>query len=117
MIPTQRADSVSSSSTLNISISSSTGLALHCGIGSARIANSKERAMLKIPSGPAQPARGAVLGSQLEFSPGGGNMPTRYPQEAVLRDGRRLLVRPFTENDVDSLYEFFLHLPQEVRRF
>ena len=44
-------------------------------------------------------------------------MPTRYPQEAVLRDGRRLLVRPFTENDVDSLYEFFLHLPQEVRRF
>ena len=44
-------------------------------------------------------------------------MPTRYPQEAVLRDGRRLLVRPFTENDVDSLYEFFLHLPPEVRRF
>jgi GNAT superfamily N-acetyltransferase len=44
-------------------------------------------------------------------------MPIRYPQEAVLRDGRRLLVRPFTENDVDALYEFFLHLPAEVRRF
>ena len=44
-------------------------------------------------------------------------MPNRYPQEAVLRDGRRLLVRPFTENDVDALYEFFLRLPAEVRRF
>jgi GNAT superfamily N-acetyltransferase len=44
-------------------------------------------------------------------------MPIRYPQEAVLRDGRRLLVRPFTESDADALYEFFLHLPAEVRRF
>jgi GNAT superfamily N-acetyltransferase len=44
-------------------------------------------------------------------------MPIRYPQEAVLRDGRRLLVRPFTENDVDALYDFFLRLPAEVRRF
>jgi GNAT superfamily N-acetyltransferase len=44
-------------------------------------------------------------------------MPIRYPQEAVLRDGRRLLVRPFTEGDVDALYEFFSHLPEEVRRF
>jgi GNAT superfamily N-acetyltransferase len=44
-------------------------------------------------------------------------MPIRYPQEAVLRDGRRLLVRPFTEQDVDGLYDFFLRLPQEVRRF
>jgi GNAT superfamily N-acetyltransferase len=44
-------------------------------------------------------------------------MPTHYPQEGVLRDGRRLLIRPFTENDVDPLYEFFLRLPQEVRRF
>lgn len=41
----------------------------------------------------------------------------RYPQEVVLRDGRRLLVRPFTENDVDPLYEFFMHLPDEIRRF
>jgi GNAT superfamily N-acetyltransferase len=41
----------------------------------------------------------------------------RYPQEVVLRDGRRLLVRPFTENDVDPLYEFFMRLPDEVRRF
>jgi len=44
-------------------------------------------------------------------------MPIRYPQEAVLRDGRRLLVRPFTENDVDTLFDFFLRLPPEVRRF
>ena len=45
-------------------------------------------------------------------------MSDRYPQEAVLRDGRRLLVRPFTENDVDGLYEFFnKRLPLEVRRF
>ena len=44
-------------------------------------------------------------------------MPIRYPQEAVLRDGRRLLVRPFTENDVDALFDFFLRLPAEVRRF
>jgi GNAT superfamily N-acetyltransferase len=45
-------------------------------------------------------------------------MSDRYPQEAVLRDGRRLLVRPFTEQDVDGLYEFFTkRLPLEVRRF
>jgi GNAT superfamily N-acetyltransferase len=44
-------------------------------------------------------------------------MPIRYPQEAVLRDGRRVLVRPFTASDIDALYEFFLQLPSEVRRF
>ena len=44
-------------------------------------------------------------------------MPTHYPQEAVLRDGRRLLIRPFTAVDVDPLYEFFQRLPEEVRRF
>lgn len=44
-------------------------------------------------------------------------MSIHYPQEAVLRDGRRLLVRPFTENDVDPLYEFFMRLPEDVRRF
>jgi GNAT superfamily N-acetyltransferase len=44
-------------------------------------------------------------------------MPTRYPQEAVLRDGRRLLIRPFTAGDVDCLYEFFQRLPEDVRRF
>ena len=41
----------------------------------------------------------------------------RYPQEAVLRDGRRVLLRPFTQKDVDSLYEFFQRLPIEYRRF
>lgn len=44
-------------------------------------------------------------------------MPTRYPQEAALRDGRRVLLRPFTERDVDPLYEFFHRLPMDYRRF
>lgn len=44
-------------------------------------------------------------------------MPDRFPQEAVLRDGRRLLIRLFTEHDVDNLYEFFQRLPLDVRRF
>jgi GNAT superfamily N-acetyltransferase len=44
-------------------------------------------------------------------------MPHRFPQEAVLRDGRRLLIRPFAGRDVDALYEFFQRLPVEVRRF
>jgi GNAT superfamily N-acetyltransferase len=44
-------------------------------------------------------------------------MPHRYPQEAVLRDGRRVLLRPFTERDVNALYDFFHHLPVEYRRF
>lgn len=44
-------------------------------------------------------------------------MPNRFPQEAVLRDGRRLLVRPFTERDTEELYRFFRRLPAEIRRF
>jgi len=44
-------------------------------------------------------------------------MPERFPQEVVLRDGRRLLIRPFSENDVDALFHFFQHLPDAVRRF
>lgn len=44
-------------------------------------------------------------------------MPDRFPQEAVLRDGRRLMLRLFTANDVDALYHFFQHLPEDVRRF
>ena len=43
-------------------------------------------------------------------------MPHRYPQETVLRDGRRVLIRPFTGNDVDALYDFFQGLPPETRR-
>jgi GNAT superfamily N-acetyltransferase len=41
----------------------------------------------------------------------------RFPQEAVLRDGRRLLIRPFTAADTDALYAFFQRLPEQVRRF
>ncbi len=44
-------------------------------------------------------------------------MPTRYPQEAALRDGRRLLLRPFKASDTDALWDFFQRLPANVRRF
>ena len=44
-------------------------------------------------------------------------MPHLYPQEAALRDGRRVLIRPFSENDVDALHGFFKSLPMETRRF
>ncbi len=44
-------------------------------------------------------------------------MPNRYPQEAVLRDGRRVLLRPFGEGDTRALYEFFQRLPEGPRRF
>lgn len=44
-------------------------------------------------------------------------MPFRYPQEAVVRDGRRVLIRPFTKGDTDALYDFFQQLPEETRRF
>jgi GNAT superfamily N-acetyltransferase len=44
-------------------------------------------------------------------------MSERFPQEAVLRDGRRLLIRLFNENDTEALYQFFQRLPGEVRRF
>ena len=44
-------------------------------------------------------------------------MPHRYPQEAVLRDGRRVLLRPFNAKDTDALYEFFHRLPLNYRRF
>ena len=44
-------------------------------------------------------------------------MPHHYPQEAVLRDGRRVLLRPFGAGDADALFEFFQRLPIEYRRF
>ena len=44
-------------------------------------------------------------------------MPHLYPQEAVLRDGRRALLRPFAAQDVDALHKFFVNLPVEYRRF
>jgi GNAT superfamily N-acetyltransferase len=44
-------------------------------------------------------------------------MPHRYPQEAVLRDGRHVLIRPFTATDVDALYDFFHRLPSGYKRF
>ncbi len=44
-------------------------------------------------------------------------MHQRFPQEAVLRDGRRVLIRPFAEHDTQALYDFFQRLPPENRRF
>lgn len=44
-------------------------------------------------------------------------LPHRYPQEAALRDGRRVLLRPFESKDVDALYDFFHRMPLEYRRF
>lgn len=41
----------------------------------------------------------------------------QFPQEAVLRDGRRVLLRPFARRDTEELIEFFRRLPSEVRRF
>lgn len=44
-------------------------------------------------------------------------MPRRYPQEAALRDGRRVLIRPFAARDTEALYALFQRLPEETRRF
>ena len=44
-------------------------------------------------------------------------MPHRYPQEAVLRDGRRVMLRPFTAADTEALHQFFHSLPTDYRRF
>lgn len=43
-------------------------------------------------------------------------MSIRFPQEAHLRDERRLMIRPFTEADVAALWEFLSNLPPEARR-
>lgn len=43
-------------------------------------------------------------------------MYSTYPQEAVLRDGRRVLIEPFREHHIDRLFEFFQRLPDDVRR-
>src|SRR5512140_3999853 len=44
-------------------------------------------------------------------------VPNRYPQEAALRDGRRVLLRPFASGDSQALFEFFQRLPEAYRRF
>jgi GNAT superfamily N-acetyltransferase len=44
-------------------------------------------------------------------------MPNRYPQELALRDGRRVLLRPFVSTDTQGLWEFFQRLPEATRRF
>jgi len=44
-------------------------------------------------------------------------MPNSFPKRASLRDGRRIVLRPFTDSDTEALFEFFQRLPPEVRRF
>ena len=44
-------------------------------------------------------------------------MPHRFPEEAVLRDGRRVILRTFSEKDIDGLHDFFHRMPLEYRRF
>ena len=44
-------------------------------------------------------------------------MPHRYPQETILRDGRKVLLRPFADKDADALFAFFQGLPVSYRRF
>ncbi len=44
-------------------------------------------------------------------------MAHRFPEEAVLRDGRHVILRPFTGTDVEALYEFFHKLPDDYKRF
>jgi GNAT superfamily N-acetyltransferase len=43
-------------------------------------------------------------------------MAQRFPQEAVLRNGSRVRIRPFTERDTEALWQFFHRLPEDVRR-
>lgn len=44
-------------------------------------------------------------------------MPTSFPHEAVLRDGRKVLIRPFAHHDTRALFDFFQRLPSDTRRF
>lgn len=44
-------------------------------------------------------------------------MLNRYPQEISLRDGRRVMIRPFTDKDAPELTAFFRRLPDTLRRF
>ncbi len=40
-----------------------------------------------------------------------------YPREVVLRNGKRVLLRPFAQGDAEALFAFFTKLPTDVRRF
>ena len=44
-------------------------------------------------------------------------MQERFPQEVVLRNGTRLLLRLFKEGDAEALFQFSQRLPVDVRRF
>jgi GNAT superfamily N-acetyltransferase len=60
--------------------------------------------------------RGRLLYDEF-FPPQEDGMPERFPMEAALRDGTRLLVRPLHGDDTPALYDFFQRLPYDSRRF
>jgi GNAT superfamily N-acetyltransferase len=43
-------------------------------------------------------------------------MPIRFPQEAGLRDARRVTIRPFAAGDVEAVHDFFRRLPEDYVR-
>ena len=43
-------------------------------------------------------------------------MPIQFPQEAGLRDARRVIIRPFAPTDADTLHAFFRSLPESTKR-
>ena len=43
-------------------------------------------------------------------------MQIQFPQEVGLRDGRRVIIRRFSEHDVDALFAFFQGLPEAMKR-
>ena len=43
-------------------------------------------------------------------------MQIQFPQEVGLRDARRVIIRPFTEQDADALFEFFQRMPESMQR-
>ena len=43
-------------------------------------------------------------------------MPIQFPQEAGLRDARRVIIRPFAPTDADNLHAFFRSLPESTKR-
>ena len=40
-----------------------------------------------------------------------------YPKEVTLRDGTRVTLKPFEKKDKESVYEFFVSLPEEDRLY
>lgn len=46
-----------------------------------------------------------------------GAMITRYPKEITVREGSRVILKPFEKKDKEALFEFFISLPEEDRLY